>query len=165
MTKHICIVAGSNGKNLTLAKTFDEHLRSLGHKTSLVNVVEAHLPLYSPAQEGKINGADVMAPFHEALAAQYFVFCVPEYNGGTTPAFVNFLAWASRSAKDWRVHFNTKRAAIATHSGGDGAQVLMMLRLQLSYIGMTVLGRQINISDRKPVDPATVSDVCAQLLA
>ena len=164
MEKHICIVAGSNGKNLTLAKMFQEHLEGQGHRVSLIDVVSAHLPLYTAAQEGKINGADVIAPFRDALSAHYFIFCAPEYNGGPPPALVNFIAWASRSAKDWRTHFNTKRTAIATHSGGDGGQALAMMRLQLSYIGMTVLGRQVNVSDRKAIDPATLADVCSQLL-
>lgn len=164
MTKHICIVAGSNGKNLILAKAFQDHLEGLGHKVSLINVVEAHLPLYSPAQEGKIHGADVMAPFKDALSAHHFVFVAPEYNGAPPPALINFIAWASRSAKDWRNHFNTKRAAIATYSGGDGGQALSMMRLQLSFIGMTVIGRQINVNDRKAIDPASLEDVCKQLL-
>ena len=163
--KHICIIAGSNGKNLTLAQTFQAHLEGLGHKVSLIDVVAAHLPLYSPFQEGKINGADLIEPFRDALSAHYYIFCAPEYNGGPPPVFTNFLAWASRSAKDWRIHFNTKRAVIATYSGGDGGQLLAMLRLQLSFIGMTVLGRQISVTDRKALDQATLTDVCNQLLA
>lgn len=164
MTKHICIVAGSNGKNLTLAKSFQAHLEESGHKVSLIDVVGAHLPLYSPAQEGKHDGAAIMAPFREALSAHYFIFVAPEYNGAPPPTLINFIAWASRSAKDWRIHFNTKKAAIATYSGGDGGQALCMMRLQLSYIGMTVIGRQINVNDRKPADAATIADVCGQLL-
>lgn len=165
MTKHICIVAGSNGKNLILANTFKEHLEALGHRVSLIDVVAAHLPLYSAAQEGKIVASELVEPFHDALSAHYFIFCAPEYNGGPPPAFTNFLAWASRSAKDWRIHFNTKRTLIATFSAGDGGQLLAMLRLQLSFIGMTVLGRQISVSDRKALDPATLADACKQLLA
>ncbi len=163
--KKVAVVVGSNGKNLVLARAFEEQLRTQGHEVHLVDVVGAQLPLYSPLQYGKINGAEVMAPFQAALAADAFVFIAPEYNGGLPPALTNFIAWASASAKDWRAHFNKKRAAIATHSGGDGGQLLVMLRLQLSYIGMTVVGRQININDRKALDPATLEDVCAQLLA
>lgn len=163
--KTITIIAGSNGKNLVLAKAFEEHLKSLGHKVHVVDVVAHDLPLYSPGQNGKVTGAQVLEPFKEALAADAFVFTGPEYNGGIPPVLTNFIAWASTSAKDWRVHFNSKPAAIATHSGGDGAQFLIMLRLQLSYIGMNVLGRQINVNDRKPVDPATIAEVCRQLTA
>lgn len=165
MSKHICVVAGSNGKNLVLAQTFKEHLESQGHTVSLIDVVSAQLPLYSPVQEGKLSGAELIVPFREALAADYFVFCNPEYNGGLPPAFTNFLAWASRSAKDWRVHFNTKRAVIATHSGGDGTQALAMMRLQLAYIGMTVIGRGVSVSDRRPLEPAALMDVCRQLVS
>lgn len=165
MGKHICILAGSNGKNLTLAQSFQSHLEGQGHTVSLIDVVAAHLPLYSPAQEGKADGAQLMAPFKDGLAAHYYVILAPEYNGGPPPALTNFLAWASRSAKDWRIHFNTKRAVIGTYSGGDGGQVLAIMRLQFSYIGMTVVGRQISVSDRKPLDPAALTDVCNQLLA
>jgi len=164
MNKHICIVAGSNGKNLTIAKMFQEYLEGQGLQVSLIDVVAAHLPLYSAAQEGKLQGADIIAPFMDALRADHYIFCNPEYNGGPPPAFTNFLAWASRSAKDWRIHFNTKRAVIATYSGGDGGQVLAMMRLQLSFIGMTVIGRQIAVTDRKALDQATIADVCKQLL-
>ncbi|MFP5491355.1 MAG: NADPH-dependent FMN reductase [Bacteriovoracia bacterium] len=163
--KQISLIVGSNGKNLILAKAFQEHLESLGNKVHLVDLVSHNLPLYSSAQHGKLTGAEVLAPFKEALASEAFVFIAPEFNGGIPPVLTNFIAWASTSAKDWRVHFNSKKAAIATHSGGDGQQLLIMLRLQLAYIGMTVVGRQININDRKPVDPATIADVCKQLLA
>lgn len=163
--KHVCVVAGSNGKNLVLAQAFQEHLQSLGHKVSLLNLVAENLPLYSPAQNGKLTGAQVIEPFKEALSAEHFVFVSPEYNGGIAPALSNFIAWCSTSTKDWRVHFNGKKAAIATHSGGDGLQALVMMRLQFSYIGMTLIGRQINIANHKPLDPAALADVCQQLLA
>jgi len=162
--KHITIIAGSNGKNLVLAKQFQEHLEALGHKVSLLDLVALELPLFSPAQYGKVNGAQVIEPHKEALNAERFVFVSPEYNGGLTPALVNFIAWCSSSAKDWRIHFNSKRAAIATYSGGDGSQALAMTRLQLAFIGMTVIGRQVSVTDRKPLDPATLADVCQQLL-
>ena len=163
--KHITVIAGSNGKNLVLANQFKEHLEALGHKVSVLDLVALNLPLFSPAQYGKISGAQVIEPFKDSLNAERFVFVSPEYNGGNTPVLSNFIAWCSSSAKDWRIHFNGKRAAIATFSGGDGFQALAMMRLQLSYIGMTVVGRQINISNHKPLDPATLADVCQQLLA
>ncbi|MBY0516499.1 MAG: NAD(P)H-dependent oxidoreductase [Bacteriovoracaceae bacterium] len=163
--KKITIIAGSNGKNLVLAKQFEEHLKSLGHQATLIDLVAADLPLFSPAQYGKLEGAKVIEPFKEALNAEKYVFVSPEYNGANTPVLSNFIAWCSTSSKDWRIHFNGKRAAIATHSGGDGLQALVMMRLQLSYMGMTVVGRQINISNHKPLDPNTLADVCQQLLA
>lgn len=162
--KHVTIIVGSNGKNLTLAKQFEEKLTSLGAKVSLIDLVEAELPLYSNKMNGVKTGAEVIAPFLPALAAERFVFVAPEYNGALPPVFSNFIAWCSTSAKDWRVHFNGKKAAIATFSGGDGFQALMFMRMQLSYIGMTVLGRQINVSNHKNLDPNTLSDVCHQLL-
>ena len=165
MTKHICILAGSNGKNLALSQAFQAHLESLGHRVSVIDVVGAGLPLYTPATEGKIDAAEVMKPFHQALKAHHYVIIAPAYHGGPPPALVNFLSWASRSAKDWRIHFNSKRAALATYSGGDGSQVLAMMRLQFSFIGMTIIGRSVSVTDRKALDPAVLADVCTQLLA
>lgn len=159
--KHICLVLGSNGKNLALSQLFQGELESNGHKVSVIDLVKSNLPLYT--REQKLSGADVLSPFQESLKAESFIFIAPEYNGGIPPVVTNFIAWASTSAKDWRIHFNGKSAAIASHSGGDGNLLLTQLRLQLSYIGMNVIGRQLNISDRKAADPASIADICAQV--
>jgi NAD(P)H-dependent FMN reductase len=159
--KHVCIVLGSNGKNLNLANLFKNQLETNSMKVSLIDLVEANLPLYTRAQ--KTPGSEVLKPFMEALSAESFIFIAPEYNGGIPPVVTNFLAWASTSAKDWRQLFNGKSAALATHSGGDGYLFLAQMRLQLSYIGMNVLGRQLNINDRKEVDPKSIADIIQQL--
>lgn len=159
----ITIFALSNGKNLGLAQAFHEHFTSLGQPSQVVDVVNLNLPLYSSDQEKKIDIASVIAPLIPKLAANAFVFVGPEYNGGPAPMFTNLLAWISRSAKDWRIHLNEKNAAVATYSGGGGYHALMQMRQQLSFVGMNVVGREININDRKALDPASVAAVCKQL--
>ena len=161
--KKITIVVGSNGKNLLLAQKFEATLKELGVQSQLLDLVTLELPLYSPKSSHK--GADLLAPLETVLQGDAFVFIGPEYNGGIPPVMTNFLAWASTSSKDWRMHFNAKKAAIATHSGGDGLLFLTALRLQLSYIGMTVVGRQLSANDRKEADPKSLVDICQQLLA
>ena len=69
-------------------------------------------------------------------------FVAPEYNGNVPPSFANFLAFCSKSSKDWRELFNTKKAVVA-HSGGGGAHVLMHMRMQLSFIGMMLSGAKL----------------------
>lgn len=161
--KHVTIITASDGKNLALAQKFSATLKEQGAQVHLLDLVALGLPLYTSRATQK--GADLLAPLQNELAAQAFVFVGPEFNGGLPPVLTNFFAWASTSSKDWRQHFNAKRAAVATHSGGDGTLFLAALRLQLSYIGMTVVGRQLSSNDRKEVDPKSLTDICQQLLA
>jgi chromate reductase len=161
--RQVTLVTASDGKNLVLAQKFDAALKEMGAQVHLVNLVALDLPLYSSKAPHK--GADLLAPLQPALAVQAYIFIGPEFNGGIPPVLTNFLAWASTSSKDWRQHFNAKRAAIASHSGGDGALFLAALRLQLSYIGLTVVGRQLSVNDRKEADPKSIADICQQLLA
>lgn len=88
----------------------------------------------------------------------------PEYNGSTPPVWSNALAWICTATEDWRELFNSKSVAIATHRGGDGAQVLMALRNQLAYIGANVLGRQLRTHYKKPLNPELATAVIEQLL-
>jgi NAD(P)H-dependent FMN reductase len=92
------------------------------------------------------------------------IFISPEYNGSTPPVFTNSLAWVSRTGKEWRGIFNRKTAVIATHSGSGGAHVLMSMRLQLSYLGMNVLGRQILTHYTKELNQETLMDILDQLI-
>jgi chromate reductase, NAD(P)H dehydrogenase (quinone) len=160
----ICILAFSEGHNLTLAKEFQKELLSQGASPSIVDIVKTELPIYTTLTGKSYDPSTLIAPFRELLDADGFVCIAPEYNGGPPPAFSNFLAWVSCSTKDWREVFNNKPAVIATHSGGGGLNVLMMMRLQLAYVGMNVLGRQIHVTSNKPLDPASLKIVCENLL-
>ncbi len=160
--KQVTIISASDGKNLALSQKFETVLKEAGSKVTILDLVELNLPLYT--SKAPFKGADLLAPLQGALAAQSFVFIGPEFNGGIPPVLTNFFAWASTSSKDWRHHFNTKKAAIATYSGGDGILFLSALRLQLAYIGFTVIGRQLSANDRKEADPKSITDICQQLL-
>ncbi len=160
----ITIFALSNGKNLGLANVFAEHFIGNGQKAQVLDVVDLGLPLYTSNEEKRTQVTDVVAPLLPYLAAEGFVFIGPEYNGGPPPTFTNLLAWISRSAKDWRIHLNEKRAAVATYSGGGGHHALMHMRQQLAFVGMNVIGREINVNDRKALDPASLEAVCRQLM-
>lgn len=162
----ILIVTASEVKNLELAKKFQEQLKLLGNEASILQLVELNLPLYSSINEPKYDGKKLLGHWYDELhAANGFVFLAPEYNGGLPPVFTNFLAWVSRSSKDWRECFNSKAAAIGTFSGGGGQHVLIAMRLQLSFIGMNVLGRQLISHSGKPAEDASIHSICQQLLA
>jgi chromate reductase len=147
------------------ALSFKQAIESQGAKASVLNLVELDLPLYSSRTEGKYNAetllANVLPLFNTATG---FVFIAPEYNGSTPPAFNNFLAWLSRSSKDWREHLNGRTAAIATFSGGGGFNVLLAMRTQLAFIGMNVLGRQILTHFNKALDEKSLEATVKELL-
>lgn len=165
MKKNIVIITASEIKNLDLAQKFLQSLESLDANVSLINLVELDLPLYTSRTDAKFKGEDLL---HNELplmsAANGFIFIAPEYNGSTPPVFNNFLAWLSRSSKDWRHFLNAKPAAIATFSGGGGFNVLMSMRTQLAFIGMNVLGRQILTHSNKALDDKSLIAVTSELV-
>jgi len=161
----VAIITASSGSNLELAKSFQEKFVEYNVESTIVDLAAIDLPIYSTQVEDKISN-----PLNQGLldllnSSTKYVFIAPEYNGATPPSFQNFLAWASRSSKEWRNYFNGKQAVIATHSGGGGAHVLMHMRLQLSFIGMNVIGREILTSYKKPLNPESLEDVCQRLVS
>lgn len=162
--KKIAIVVASVGKNLELAAEVQKILDGKNVKTSLINIVEMNLPLYTSKADAEHSAEQLMASYKEPLAADGFIFIAPEYNGGPPPAFNNFLAWTSRSTKNWRDTFSYKPAMLATHSAGAGFQVLTIMRLMLSFVGMNVMGRQIVSTMSKPSQHEELNKVCDEFL-
>lgn len=163
--KEIIIITASEVKNLELANKFREYVESQNIETSIINLVDLDLPLYSSRTEGKFSGEKLLANQLPHLEkARGFIFIAPEYNGSTPPVFNNFLAWLSRSNKDWRNFLNGKPAAIATFSGGGGFNVLLAMRTQLAFIGMNVLGRQILTHSNKVLDEKSLAAVTDELI-
>jgi NAD(P)H-dependent FMN reductase len=152
------ILVGSNHKNLELAQAFRQVFEAKGLNPSLVDLVGLNLPLYTPVTEEQAPDA-VNQLCSQCMQAKRFVFITPEYNGGIAPALTNAIAWISRSdAADWRTVFNGKMAAMGSVSGG-GLHALMALRMQLGYIGLTVLGRQVVVNAHKPLNESAIQDI------
>jgi chromate reductase, NAD(P)H dehydrogenase (quinone) len=165
MKKNIVIITASEVKNLDLAQKFQQSIESFDANVALINLVELDLPLYTTRTELKFKGEELLRNELPVLSdAHGFVFIAPEYNGSTPPVFNNFIAWLSRSSKDWRQYLNGKPAAIATFSGGGGFNVLLAMRTQLAFIGMNVLGRQILTHANKSLDEKSLLAVTSELL-
>lgn len=163
--KEILIITASEIKNLELAKSFQEYFKKQSLEVDVINLVDLELPLYSSRSENKFRAEELLAEhLPHVEKASGFVFIAPEYNGSTPPVFNNFLAWLSRSNKDWRKFLNGKPAALATFSGGGGFNVLLAMRTQLSFIGMNVLGRQILTHSSKGLDEKSLADVADELI-
>jgi chromate reductase, NAD(P)H dehydrogenase (quinone) len=161
----ILIIAASEVKNLELAHSFQTQLKHLGQEAKILNLVQLNLPLYSSVNDPLYDGKSLLGAWLDEInTAKGFIFLSPEYNGGLPPVFTNFLAWVSRSSKEWREGFNGKVAAIGTFSGGGGQHALMAMRMQLSYIGMNVLGRQLTAHSAKPADERSLEAISQELL-
>lgn len=162
--KKVCVVVASVGKNLELALEIKAHLETKQAKVALLNLVEMDLPMYSSLAEKVHSAETIISEYKDSLHADALIFVAPEYNGGPPPVFSNFIAWVSRSTKNWRECFNNKSALIASASGGGGVQALAIMRLQLSFIGMDVMGRQILSTLEKPHKADHLTVICDRFL-
>jgi chromate reductase len=162
--KKICIVVASIGRNLKLAHDIEAYLKTKQVDVGLINIVEMDLPLYHTKAESHHSAEKLIAPIQDKLNSDGLIFIAPEYNGGPPPSLTNFIAWVSRSAKNWRDPFNGKAGMIATASGGGGNQVMAVMRLQLSFIGMNLLGRELISTMSAPHDEDKVAKTCEAFL-
>jgi len=160
----VAVVVASTGKNLELAQEIAKQASERGFQAKVYDVVAMKLPLYTSGAD-KSDGIPqpILDILVELQATKKFFFLAPEYNGGLPPTFTNFFAWASVATKDWRETFNEKTAVIGTHSGGGGLHALMAMRIQLAYVGMNVLGRQIHTHFQKPLNQEALDMVFEEL--
>lgn len=159
----IYILVSSQNKNLELANLFHQYLIDGGTKSEIIDLVSLDLPLYTSRDEKEKPPQVVFELVDKLVKANALIFLAPEYNGSLPPVLNNSIAWISRVGPDWRSSFNGKPALIGTHSGGGGSQVLMAMRLQLSYLGVNVMGRQILTHKGKDLNHESMVAVLDQL--
>lgn len=161
----IAIILASELKNLELATHIQNEITAQGHEPVLIKLIDLELPLYTSRAEKLHSPSQILgATLDQIREAQGFVFIAPEYNGGVPPILTNFLAWVSRSTKNWRENLNGKPAALATYSGGAGFNVLLSMRTQLSYIGMNVVGRTLQFHSKYDFNDVDIKSVVGQLI-
>jgi chromate reductase, NAD(P)H dehydrogenase (quinone) len=162
----VMIVVASSGKNLELAGKIKNCIEKSGKVAEVLELDSLEWPLFTQGYyeaEGAPEG--VLSVVEKVSNAKRFVFVAPQYNGGIPPVLTNFFAWVSISTKEWRDAFNGKIAAIATHSGSGGLHLLMALRVQLGYVGMTVVGRELHTNYGKALNEESLDEVVRGLLA
>ena len=161
--KNILIVCASNGKNLELANQVLSSLQEYDVQADILDLVDLDLPLYSPVSQ-KLG---VPEPLKEEMirlkSTQAFVFISPEYNGCIPPTLNNFIAWVSVVSDDFRACFGGKSAAIMSFSGA-GSNILPVMRLQLAYLGLNVVGRQLLANASRPPKPESIDSIVEELL-
>ncbi len=163
MAPNLLILVASHNRNLQLAESVLAAGAAAGLSTVLLDLTTLDLNLYTSRGESNGPGAD-FEQLHQAMAkAGGLWICAPEYNGGIPPSLTNAIAWLSRCAEDFRSLFNGKPVALSTHSGGGGQKILSAMRLQLSHLGCTVLGRELLSHSQKPANPDTITAMVAQM--
>jgi NAD(P)H-dependent FMN reductase len=75
----------------------------------------------------------------------------------------NAIAWLSVRSADFRALFQQRPVALGSHSGGGGHRVLVAMRQQFSYLGCTVLGRELLATAQKPLNPQSLIELVGQL--
>jgi chromate reductase len=160
----ILICTASDGANLKLCRRVEATLKERGVDTCLVDLTAAELPLYTSRLAHKPNGELISALGQSFRRAEGFFFAAPEYNGSIPPTLSNAIAWLSTETKDFRVLFNNKPAVIATHSGGGGEKLLTSLRIQLSHLGVNVLGRALASKGDGEVNEASLNEALDGLI-
>jgi NAD(P)H-dependent FMN reductase len=143
--KKILIVSVTAGNNLILAKRIAELFEV---KTEIISLEDYQLPLYTSKVE--LEDQTIINDLCEKIInASGFVFCGPEYNGGSAPILTNAITWISVKTDYWRDAFSNKIGIIATHSGGNGNSFLSTFRQQLEFMGVVVFPRSIKVNKSK----------------
>ena len=143
--KKILIVSATAGNNLILAEKIG---KLFDIKNELITLEDYQLPLYTG--KAKLEDQTIINNLCEkVIDASGFVFCGPEYNGGSAPILTNAITWISVSTDYWRDAFSDKIGLIATHSGGNGNSFLSTFRQQLEFMGVVVYPRSIKVNKSK----------------
>ena len=146
--KNIIIISATSGNNLNLAIKIGE---LLDLQCQIISLEDYYLPLYT----GNIELEDktlINDLCQKVINADGFIFCGPEYNGGSAPILTNAITWISVTTDYWKDAFKDKIGLIATHSGGNGDSFLLTFRQQLEFLGVVVYPKSIKVNKTNPFD-------------
>ena len=146
--KNIIIISATSGNNLNLAIKIGE---LLDLQCQIISLEDYYLPLYT----GNIELEDktlINDLCQKVINADGFIFCGPEYNGGSAPILTNAITWISVTTDYWKDAFKDKIGLIATHSGGNGDSFLLTFKHQLEFLGVVVYPDSIKVNKTKPFD-------------
>ena len=146
--KNIIIISATSGNNLNLAKKIGELIE---FQYQIISLEDYHLPLYTGNIEIE-NKTLINDLCQKVINADGFIFCGPEYNGGSAPILTNAITWISVTTDYWKDAFKGKRGLIATHSGGNGESFLLTFRQQLEFLGVVVYPESIKVNKTNSFD-------------
>ncbi|MDC0932319.1 NAD(P)H-dependent oxidoreductase [Arcobacteraceae bacterium] len=161
----IGILVSSAGNNRKLGSKLEELASELNVETTVINLVDLNLPLYSTVEEENNGIPEVAKDLAEKiLSLKAFIIVAPEYNGVMPPVLNNAMAWTSRSTDSWRDAFNEKIIGLATHSGGGGEKGLQAMRIMYQHLGANILAREILTTYQKPLNDDSAKKMIEQLV-
>ena len=153
--KKILIISVTAGNNFTLA----EKIKQLMNLDSEIITLEDYkLPLYDGKAEIK-DKTIIDDLCKKIISVDGFIFCGPEYNGGSAPTLTNAITWISVTTNHWRDAFLDKIGLIATHSGGDGSSFLSTFRQQLEFLGVVVFPRSIKVNKNQKFNEKSIKRI------
>ncbi|MFN9872653.1 MAG: NADPH-dependent FMN reductase [Cyanobacteriota bacterium] len=160
----VLVIAASSGENLKLAHRFGEAARQKGLSAEVLDLTSLELPLYNPRVHAA-NGVPESVPAlsRRMAAVSRWVICAPEYNGSIPPVLTSAIAWLSVEGDEFRLLFNGRPIAIASHSGGGGVEVLAARRINRAHLGAQVVVRQLVATRARPAADDSIDDIVARL--
>ena len=158
------ILVASLNENVKLAKVLEVQLKELNAESTMINLVELNLPMYSSREEEKGIPPVVNELVKTMESSKAYIVIAPEYNYSIPPILTNAVAWISRVDPAFRKYFEQKNILLATHSGGGGTDVLRDMRNQFTKLGSNVLESEILTTYKKPLDEAYSKEVLQSLL-
>ena len=158
MMSKILIISATKGTNLVLANKIGDFV-NLKHE--IISLEDFNIPLYIPKIElPKKESIEHLSK--KFIQSDGFIFCAPEYNGGSPPILTNTITWLSVITNNWRDLFLNKKALIATHSGGAGFRFLSTFRVQLEHLGSIVFPRNIIVNREKEFNGQSVKNIITE---
>ena len=158
MISKILIISATKGTNLVLANKIGEFV-NLKHE--IISLEDFNIPLYKPKTKLQMNDT-IENLSKDFIQSDGFIFCAPEYNGGSPPILTNAITWLSVITNNWRDVFLNKKALIATHSGGAGFRFLSTFRVQLEHLGSIVFPRNIVVNREKKFNSQSVKNIITE---
>ena len=154
---NILMITATSGTNYELAEMFASTATAKGHNAEIVDLAEIDLPMFTVARSKDSEQVpDISDLISTMMKADAWVVLAPEYNGSMPPTLNNAIAWMSMDWQNFRTLCTGKPVGLATHSGGGGANVIMAMRQQFSYIGADVIGRTCLSGSDKEANPETI---------
>ena len=112
--KKILIISATSGNNLILANKVGKLIEL---ENEIISIEDYELHLYT----GKLKLEErtaINSLCEKVIDASGFVFCGPEYNGGSPPILTNAITWISVTTDHWRDAFSNKFAWVSLFTQG-----------------------------------------------
>ncbi len=161
----ILILVASLNENVNLANQIKNELNNKSVDSKIINLVDLNLPIYDTSKEQNDGIPQIALDLAKDMEiATAYVVVSPEYNFSVSPVLVNTIAWVSRIGDDFRKLFDSRAIQLATHSGGNGVDLLNGLRVQFTKLGANVMTKEILTTYQNKCDDVTLENIFVEFI-